>query len=69
MKSIIAVFLCLSLLISGLMLQITIADLDMSEWDFIGSSFLVSLMPYLGLMFMVVGGGLLILFAKGRKKK
>lgn len=65
MKDILYVFLVLSLIIGGLILQIDIVEIDTSSWNFTGSNFAVGLTEWLGLIFIAVGFIAILLKGKG----
>ena len=54
-------FLIFALIISTLILNIGIANLDTSAWSFYGSSFAVALVPYIPFVPLVIGVGILAL--------
>jgi len=52
-------FLIFALMISTLILNIGIANLDTSAWSFYGSSFAIALVPYIPFVPLVIGVGIL----------
>jgi len=52
-------FLVFALIISTLILNIGIANLDTSAWSFYGSSFAVAIVPYIPFVPLVIGVGVL----------
>ena len=52
-------FLIFALMISTLILNIGIANLDTSAWSFYGSGFAVALIPYIPFVPLVIGVGIL----------
>jgi len=52
-------FLIFALMISTLILNIGIANLDTSAWSFYGASFAVALVPYIPFVPLVIGVGIL----------
>lgn len=67
MKVMALVLLALSLIIGGLILQINIADLNTTAWNFTGASFLSALTEWLGALLMIIGCGVLVIIGYGEK--
>ena len=58
MKEILFVLLAFSMIISGLILQINIVDIEVvntTDWNFTGAPIAVALLEWLGGIFMLVG--------------
>jgi len=68
MKDILYVFLGLSLLIGGLILQLNIPSVDTSSWNFTASGIAVALTEWLGGIVMAVGVLTLLLLAYEESK-
>ena len=70
MKSVLYVLFAFSLVISGLILQINIVDVDIvntTSWNFTGAPIAVALTEWLGGLLMLVGGlAIFIMAVEGR---
>lgn len=66
MREVLYVLLGLSLIIGGLILQLEIASLDTSAWNFTGSPLAIALTDWLGFFLMVIGSGAMAILAMER---
>jgi len=70
MKEILFVLLAFSLIISGLILQINIVDIEVvntTSWNFTGAPIAIALTEWLGGLLMLVGGlAIFIMAVEGR---
>ena len=70
MKEILFVLLAFSLIISGLILQINIVDIEVvntTSWNFTGAPIAVSLVEWLGGILMLVGSITIIYRIRGER--
>lgn len=69
MDRILLVFLIFFLFVGGIILTTTIQGLDTSNWNFTGSELAKAFIVYMPHIFLIVGGGVIILVSVGQIKK